>query len=191
MAFSQGHHPLPRFSFGPALPLGVSSDDEYVDLELTAPLDAEEVAARLAAELPDGLEPVAAAEVPRSAPSIESEIESVTYTVDLAALDAPPPPAAVAAAVARFTTAPSVPVAKRGKSGERTVDARRFVRALELAGPDRLVVELGVGREGTLKAGTLVGELLGLAADVSPALRVHKVATRFRAAAEPAAAASA
>ena len=191
VAFSQGHHPLPRFSFGPALPLGVSSDDEYVDLELTAPLDAEEVAARLAAELPDGLEPVAAAEVPRSAPSIESEIESVTYTVDLAALDAPPPPAAVAAAVARFTTAPSVPVTKRGKSGERTVDARRFVRALELAGPDRLVVELGVGREGTLKAGTLVGELLGLAADVSPALRVHKVATRFRAAAEPAAAASA
>jgi len=191
VAFSHGHHPMPRLSFGPAPPLGVSSDGEYVDLELTAPLDAAQVAARLGAELPDGLEAVTASEVPRSAPSIESEIESITYRVDLAALDAPPRPEAVAAAVARFVAAPSVPVTKRSKSGARTVDARRFVLALELDGPDRLVVELRSGREGTLKAAALVGELLGLPSDASPALRVHKIATRFRVAAEPAAATSA
>src|SRR4029078_4825839 len=34
IAFSNGHHPLPRIGFGPALPVGVSSDDELVDLEL-------------------------------------------------------------------------------------------------------------------------------------------------------------
>src|SRR5206468_10238900 len=123
------------------------------DLELTAPLEATEVAARLGAELPDGLETIAASEIPRSAPSIESGIESVTYRVDLETLDTPPPPEAVAAAVARFTAAPSVPITKRGKSGARTVDARRFVLALERDGPDRVVVELRTGPEGTLKAG--------------------------------------
>ncbi|TMA39763.1 MAG: TIGR03960 family B12-binding radical SAM protein [Deltaproteobacteria bacterium] len=191
VAFSQGHHPLPRLSFGPAPPLGVSSDGEYVDVELTASLDAAELVARLGAELPDGLEAVEASEVPRSAPSIESEIESVTYRVDLGELDVPPAPEAVAAAVARFAAAPNVPVTKRGKSGTRTVDARRFVLALEPEGPDRLVVELRTGPEGTLKASALVGELLGLSSDASPALRVHKIATRFRVATEPAAATSA
>ena len=43
----------------------------------------------------------------------------------------------------------------------------------------------------TLKASALVGELLGLSSDASPALRVHKIATRFRVATEPAAATSA
>ena len=98
---------------------------------------------------------------------------------------------AVTASRPSGSSAPSVPVTKRSKSGARTVDARRFVLALELDGPDRLVVELRSGREGTLKAAALVGELLGLPSDASPALRVHKIATRFRVAAEPAAATSA
>jgi len=47
-----------------------------------------------------------------------------------------------------------------------------------------------VGPQGTLKPETLVGALLGLPADVLPTLRVHKLATRFRSAAEPPAFAS-
>ena len=34
VAFSQGYHPKPRVSFGPALPVGVSSTAEFLDLEL-------------------------------------------------------------------------------------------------------------------------------------------------------------
>ena len=32
IAYSQGFHPLPRFSFGPALPLGVESEEEFLIL---------------------------------------------------------------------------------------------------------------------------------------------------------------
>jgi radical SAM family uncharacterized protein/radical SAM-linked protein len=181
LAFSQGHHPLPRLAFSPALPLGFSSDDEYVDVELTERLSADAVRLRLAAELPDGLAAVAAWEVPRSAPSLDAEIVGLAYDVDLAALDAPPGPAAVAAAVARFAAADAFPVAKRGKGGaSRTVDARRFVDALALAGPLRLRLELTAGRDGTLKPAALLGALLPLSADDLACLRVHKVATRFR-----------
>ena len=189
VAFSQGHHPLPRLSFGPALPVGVSSDDEWVDVELTTPLEPATLAARLGAELPDGLESVEAVEVARTAPSIESEMESVTYTVDLGTLDVPPP--ALAAAVARFLDAATVPVMKEGKSGTRMIDARHLVRALVVAGTNRLVVELWVGPDGMLKASALVGALLGLAADAVSELRVHKTATRFRVVPPPAATASA
>jgi len=182
LAFSRGHHPLPRFSFGPALPLGFSSDDEYIDIELSAAVGAEAVCARLAAELPAGLEPLTAVEVARSAPSIEREIAAFLYEVDLASLDVPPPPAVLAAAVARFAGAGTFPVRKRSPSGERTVDARRFVRALDQAGPERLRLEVSVGPAGTLKPESLLGALLDLPAGALPALRIHKVATRFRAA---------
>ncbi len=183
LAFSHGHHPMPRLSFSPAIPLGFSSDDEYVDLELTAATPPETVAARLAAELPEGLEPAGAAEVSRAAPSIDAGIAAFVYEVDLAALDRPLAPDAVAAALERFARASSFPLRKHTRAGERTVDARRFVRALAMSAPQRLSLELAVGPEGTVKPGALLGELLAIPPEEVPTLRVHKVATRFRAAA--------
>src|SRR5262249_42886248 len=46
LAFSQGHHPLPRFAFGPALPLGLESTCEYVDVDLVESLGAATVRQR-------------------------------------------------------------------------------------------------------------------------------------------------
>src|SRR5205814_4034315 len=74
LAFSHGHHPMPRLSFSPAIPLGFSSDDEYVDIDLTAPVAVDGLVGRLAAELPDGLEPLAGSEVPCTAASIDAGI---------------------------------------------------------------------------------------------------------------------
>jgi radical SAM family uncharacterized protein/radical SAM-linked protein len=186
LAFTQGHHPLPRLSFSPAIPLGFSSDDEYVDLDLTATLVPAALVARLGAELPEGLEPIGAAEVPRSAPSIDAGIEAFLYEIDLGTLDQPPARERVAAAVARFRDGTTFPLRQRGRSGERTVDARRFVRTLEHTADTRLRLEIAIGPDGTVKPLALVAALLGLSADAAPLLRVHKIATRFRA---PAAAA--
>jgi len=190
VAFSQGHHPMPKVSFGPALPLGFSSDDEYLDVDLTARMPPADVAARLAAELPEGLEPLGAREVPRSTASIDADIDGFVYELALESLDAPPAAAAVTAAVARFHAAASYPLRKRTKSGERVVDARQFVAGLDVARPGHLVVDLRVSREGTLKPESLIGDLLGIPVEVLPTLRVHKVATRFRSDAPPVAIAS-
>ncbi|HJQ83298.1 MAG TPA: TIGR03936 family radical SAM-associated protein, partial [Candidatus Binatia bacterium] len=183
LAFSRGHHPMPRLSFSPAIPLGFSSDDEYLDVDLTAPVEPAAVAAGFAAELPEGLEPVTAVEVPCAGPSIDAGVVAFVYAVDLASLDEPPTPERVADAVARFERAAVFPLRKRGKSGERTVDARRFVPSLVQTGPRSVSLELTIGPEGTIRPVALLGELLALAPDALPTLRVHKLATRFRAAA--------
>src|SRR5574342_830996 len=47
VAFSQGFHPKPRVSFGPALPVGVESHCEHLDLELLGRCEAAAVAERL------------------------------------------------------------------------------------------------------------------------------------------------
>ncbi|MFN8542660.1 MAG: TIGR03960 family B12-binding radical SAM protein [Candidatus Binatia bacterium] len=180
VAFSHGHHPLPRIAFGPALPLGFSSDDEYLDIELLERLEPAQAAARLGAELPDGLDVTAAVEIARDAPSIDRATAAFAYEVDLSALEAPPVPDTVAAAVGRFAAAETFPIRKHSKNGDRTVDARRFVCSLRVAGPDRLAIELTTGPEGTLKPEVLVGDLLALPQTARPTLRVHKVSTRFR-----------
>jgi radical SAM family uncharacterized protein/radical SAM-linked protein len=179
IAFSHGHHPLPRIGFGPALPVGVSSDDELVDLELSAACDPSHVLAALARELPEGLEPLDAAEIDRRATSIDRSTVAHVYEVDVAALDDPPSAATLADAVARFYAAATVPVRKHSRHGERVVDARPLVRALRLAGDRRLAIELAAGPDGTLKPATLVATLLGLPDAVVPLVRVHKRATRL------------
>ncbi|MEQ8765499.1 MAG: TIGR03936 family radical SAM-associated protein [Planctomycetota bacterium] len=56
MRFSEGYHPRPRMSMGPALPLGIESDCESLRLQLQEPVPPEELAERLNANLPEGLE---------------------------------------------------------------------------------------------------------------------------------------
>src|SRR5204863_3488763 len=51
---SQGFHPKPKVSFGPACPVGTESRAEYLDLELFGLQAADDVARKVRAELPDG-----------------------------------------------------------------------------------------------------------------------------------------
>ncbi len=55
-AWSEGFNPHLKVSFASALSVGVTSDCEYVDFELTAPINELEVLRRLNAQLPKGAE---------------------------------------------------------------------------------------------------------------------------------------
>ncbi|MBI2877455.1 MAG: DUF2344 domain-containing protein [Candidatus Tectomicrobia bacterium] len=55
LAYSQGNHPHPKMSFDQALPVGVESEGEYVDLEFRIPIPLKDLMAQLNAELPEGL----------------------------------------------------------------------------------------------------------------------------------------
>ena len=54
-AYSEGFNPHLKIAFASALAVGVTSEAEYMDFELTEALSVEEVSARLAAKLPDGV----------------------------------------------------------------------------------------------------------------------------------------
>ncbi|MGI5853334.1 MAG: TIGR03936 family radical SAM-associated protein [Bacillota bacterium] len=55
MALTEGFHPHYRISFGPALPLGASSDAEYCDLVLTAKPEQKTLLEKIGQQLPPGL----------------------------------------------------------------------------------------------------------------------------------------
>jgi radical SAM family uncharacterized protein/radical SAM-linked protein len=53
--YSEGFHPAPRISFGPALRVGISGLKEYIDAELTHHINAEDALLALNRTLPEGL----------------------------------------------------------------------------------------------------------------------------------------
>jgi radical SAM family uncharacterized protein/radical SAM-linked protein len=55
LAMSQGYHPRPKLSFGPALAMAVESLFEVMDVTLTAPVDPEDIRSRLNEGLPEGV----------------------------------------------------------------------------------------------------------------------------------------
>ena len=56
MSFSQGFHPLPLLSFARALPVGVESLEEHVDIFLRRALSPEQILEALNPQLPKGVE---------------------------------------------------------------------------------------------------------------------------------------
>lgn len=57
MTFSAGFHPMPRLSFGKALPVGVESRCEWINVFLREDFGPDEVVERLARTMPQGLTP--------------------------------------------------------------------------------------------------------------------------------------
>jgi radical SAM family uncharacterized protein/radical SAM-linked protein len=80
LAFTQGHHPHIKMSFGPPLPLGFRSRAEVFDLELSRPPGVD-LAERLNAVLPDGLTVSGFRPILYKTPSLMSQLEGASYRV--------------------------------------------------------------------------------------------------------------
>ncbi len=175
LAFSAGHHPLPRLAFGPALPLGTESECEFVDLDLSTLVDPDAVRERLSKELPEGLELREVRPLPLNAPSLESEIRGFRYRVSGEGIG----PGA-AAQIAAFWKGAAFPLRKHSRGGDKIVDARPFVWELALVAPGCIETAIAFGVAGTIKPAHLVGALLGLPERSWARLRVRKIETLFR-----------
>lgn len=79
--FTGGEHPHPKIAFSQALPLGVESEAEYMDLWLSSTLDGAEVEETLNAVLPLGISVVRAKPIPLNASSLEQSIAWMEYEI--------------------------------------------------------------------------------------------------------------
>ena len=80
LAFTQGHRPHLKMSFGPPLPLGYRSRAEVFDLEFNRP-PAVDLVERLNAVLAEGLRVLACRPILFKTPSLMSELEGATYRI--------------------------------------------------------------------------------------------------------------
>lgn len=182
VAYSQGFHPSPRLSFGPALPLGMESEEEFVDIVLTEALTPTELVHRLSTQLPAGLSLQRAEAIALKAPSIDASIQASCYRVALASLPADKQtPAFWSRCFARFAAATTFPLQKRNRKGVKTLDAKHCVRQLGLSTPHTLDLEIAVTPQGTLNPQEFLHALVGLSEEEAKTLRVTKMQTVFHA----------
>jgi radical SAM-linked protein len=82
LSLSQGYNPHPKISFGSALPVGVSSLCEYVDLELKKGFDLNYLKVIINEKSPQGIKIVDIAEVPAKSKSLMSIINRAEYKIE-------------------------------------------------------------------------------------------------------------
>jgi len=83
VVISNGFNPRFRVSFGPPLPLGISSTSEYLDIRIKEEIKVEELIERLNLELPQGLKILQAKIIPSSADSLAKVIDRASYVITL------------------------------------------------------------------------------------------------------------
>jgi radical SAM-linked protein len=177
VALSQGHHPLPRLSFSPALPIGVASDSEFVDVELSASTEPEVLAAKLDAQLPEGLRVMEARTVPSAGTNLAGAIRGFRYAVELPEGSGNKP--RIEERLAAFNRATSFPVRKRTKRKRtKTIDIRQTT-AVRLVRSGCLEVAVHSVTEGAVAPAQIVGALLDLDDTTCRRLRIRKLETLF------------
>jgi len=145
--YSQGFHPKPSMSFGPALSLGVMSLDEYVDVKLVAPPEAPAVLERLNGAVAGGLRFLGAAPLVEGALAIGRVIVGASYLVTVAdsVVRAHGGAAWFDEKVAAFLAAESLRIIRKTKGLGRPVDVRRAVARLAHASSDHAALaEAGI-----------------------------------------------
>jgi radical SAM-linked protein len=173
MAYSQGFAPHPLVSFGLALPTGCESMGEYLDLRLDpaepgdTPVD--ELAPALSALLPDGIDVQAAALVEKGEGSLQQEVASCDWELEVLEV----PGEELQERVEKILASPVLTVRRERKGRPVADDIRPAILALELTGAQgRLRAELATHPRGVRPADVLAA--LGTDKVPARACRTHQ-----------------
>jgi len=169
VAFSQGYNPTMKLSFGPPLPLGFTSEAEYVDITLQSNLNPDMIPT-LEESFPKGIRIYDAKTVLGKSPSLSSTLNRVVYSLPLELWsDA----TLLQAGIDSFQSADVHMVERKGKKGTRQIDIKPTVYSMSIE-EESLVLLLGIGDGGYVRPEEVLALLSdGLVADTA-ALPVHR-----------------
>ncbi|GAA2354630.1 TIGR03936 family radical SAM-associated protein [Saccharopolyspora halophila] len=193
MAYSQGFSPHPKVSWAGAVPTGVSSEAEYLELQLVEVVDPEVLRAELDAALPDGVDVLTA--TPASPGALADRLEVSRWRIDLPDTDV----AELSAAAEKLMAAEEALVERATKDGRRTIDARAALLSAEVLEGPRPIAERDQKRSTTARvddwpgASTPYGILVTVVRQTTPVVRPDDVLSALRVVADlaPSAAVSA
>ncbi len=124
LSFSAGFHPMPKLSFGKALPVGVASTAEWINAFFREDFEPTEVIKRLIPLMPEGLRPLKAERLSmgKKQPQSVEEVFALTFATK---------PDKWLQHWRDFMAAKEFIVEKRSKKGMKNVDIRPVVKEIE------------------------------------------------------------
>jgi radical SAM-linked protein len=187
LAFSEGFNPHPRVSFASALAVGVTSEAEYLDVQLLEEIPAEEVLRRLNNVLPRGLCVREAVPVTKRTESLMALINLARYRVEVPfhSGDGVSSQERINKVIGDVLATTTYPVQRKSKKGLREVDIRPGIRELtgrlkEGGAESILLLEMAVqiGSDGNVKPEEVVemfGALSPSSFHLGNNLRIHRL----------------
>ena len=170
VSYTSGFSPRPRLSFGLALPTGCESVAEYLDIEVSSAVAASDVAARLKGHFPAGIEITASAELEDGRGSLQQDVTSCAWEIQVPGVDNQALQHLVNAAL----EASSLPVRRERKGREEDDDLRPAVRELVVRATSQgcclLHAELSTRPRGVRPSE--LGRALGV--ELGPSRRTHQ-----------------
>jgi len=164
LSYSEGFHPMPRIIFATALPVGMESLAEFVDMECEGNITPSEVMGRLNQILPSGIEIIEAKEVP-----VFFHLSSLPHpSVYWIPLDHLFPREEALPQVKKVLDEKEFFIHQERDGKKRSVDIRPLIEKMEIKEKSEvetqwgveLVIRKAVGR--TAKPIEIVGAILGL-----------------------------
>lgn len=157
--YSEGFNIRPRIALASALPLGISSECEILDVSLKEPIPLDSLAERLAAVSPPGLRIIKIAQVPVRAPALQTLVRSAEYRIRF---EDGLSPELIAARIRALLQAGSLDTRRERKGKITTVDLRPLIYDLRVDENGDLLAHLAVGDRGNLRPDELL-EAMNLA----------------------------
>ncbi len=153
LAFSEGFNPHPKFSFGSALAVGVTSEGEYLDIELREDLPLEEIRSRLETALPPGLKLMEIKKLENREESLSARINMARYQVK-SPLPHPVSQEQVDDTISAILAESVFSITRQGKKGPREVNIREGIFDLKGKVEDNVLwleMDLQTGSEGNVR----------------------------------------
>lgn len=152
IAYSEGFNPHPKMSIGQPLPVGTTSDCEYLEMEFAQEVEPQHIVDALGAALPEGIRAVACVPLDERLARL-SDVTEAEYVVTLAdgVLSQPQ--------IDAFLARTDIVVDKRTKSGVKPTDIRPLIVWLRADTGGVLYMRLRAGGQGNLKPATVLDAL--------------------------------
>ena len=178
-AYSQGFSPAPKIAFGPPLPLGVESLDEYVDLLLIERISTEQLLDQIRPEfLPQGVRLLESRQVPIKDPSLFVQIKGIHYLISFEELDVSPE--TIDQKIEAFLQADTFLMTRQRKQKKpKTIDLKALIPSLKRLTDDTLQMEIAFTEKGSASVIASVGHLFGLDENQIARVNILKQSTRF------------
>jgi radical SAM-linked protein len=159
LAYSEGYHPHPKLSFGPALAVGVNSIDEYFDLGTKREWQPETIITTVNRVLPRGLRITAARQCLSPIKPLNAIINRAAYVIELETEPAMSGP--IIDQLQKALALETLCVTRTNKNGSKTVNIRPWIHnfTAEIISDTRLQLRVNgeIGSGGNLRPEDFLG----------------------------------
>ena len=156
--YSEGFNPRPRLALASALPLGISSECEILDVSLRETIQLDGLIERLTAVSPPGLPVYSIVEVPLRSPALQTRVRSSEYRIEL---DESVDREKVKAQIDQLLQTDTLEQKRERKGKAMTINVRPLLCDLSLNENGDLMAHLIVGDQGNMRPDQVL-EAMGL-----------------------------